>query len=125
MNINTLVEIIIHYAECHDWRKTFELSIPVRKVKVEDERGNDFDYHKIKSLAELESISEYRINRYELKHALHIFCEKTKKKYSYDNREISYEEYEEKTKGENRNVVLNCRNGKEATVYAIPCQTFC
>ena len=89
---------MIHFAECRDWRRTFELSIPVRKVKVEDETGKNFDYHNIKSKEELESISEFKINRFEMKHALHILCEKNKKKVSYINREVPYEEYEERVK---------------------------
>ena len=99
MNINTLVEIIIYYTETHDWRKTFELAIPIRKVKMEDETGKNYDYHNIHSQEELEKISEFQINRFEIKHALHIFCEKNKKQYVYENREVPYEEYEEKYKG--------------------------
>lgn len=74
------------------------MAIPVRKVKVEDETGNNFDYHNIKSKEELEKISEFKINRFELKHALHMFCEKNKKKYSYINREVPYNEYEANVK---------------------------
>lgn len=76
MNINTLVEMIIAFAETHDWRATFERCIPLRKLDVEDETGNGFDYHNIRSAEALEAISEYNINRYQLKHALHILCEK-------------------------------------------------
>lgn len=127
LNINTLIEIIIHFSECHDWRRTFELSIPIRKVKVEDETGNDFDYHKIKSKNELERISEYKINRYEIKHALHIFCQKNKKQYQYINREVSYEEYEEKCQGS----ILRCRvsdrdgQGETTSLFAFSCENCC
>ena len=93
LNINTLVEMIIAYSETHNWRETFERCIPIRKVRVTDETGNNFDYHNIKSVAQLEAISEYRINRYEMKHALHIFCEKHSIVYTFENRELSYDEY--------------------------------
>ena len=76
MNINTLVEMIIAFQETHDWRATFERCIPLRKRDVEDETGNGFDYHNIHSAAALEAISEFNINRYQMKHALHILCEK-------------------------------------------------
>ena len=82
MNINTLVEMIIAFAETHDWRATFERCIPLRKLDVEDETGNGFDYHNIRSAGALEAISEYNINRYQLKHALHILCEKRGLKYA-------------------------------------------
>ena len=86
--------MIIAYAETHDWRQTFERCIPIRKVRVTDETGNNFDYHNVTSVTQLEAISEYRINRYEMKHALHIYCEKHSISYAFENREISYEEYE-------------------------------
>ena len=92
LNINTLVEMIIAYAETHDWRQTFERCIPIRKVRVTDETGNNFDYHNVTSVTQLEAISEYRINRYEMKHALHIYCE------------ISYEEYEKENSEEPKSV---------------------
>ena len=98
MNINTLVEMIIAFKETNDWRATFERCIPLRKKKVEDETGHSFDYHSIHSVEELESISEYRINRFQLKHALHIFCQKHQFTYEFENREISYEEYEQEVK---------------------------
>ena len=97
MNINTLVEMIIAFAETHDWRATFERCIPLRKLDVEDETGNGFDYHNIHSAEALEAISEYNINRYQLKHALHILCEKRGLKYAFDMQEVPYEEHEEGT----------------------------
>ena len=104
LNINTLVEMIIAYAETHDWRQTFERCIPIRKVRVTDETGNNFDYHNVTSVTQLEAISEYRINRYEMKHALHIYCEKHSISYAFENREISYEEYEKENSEEPKSV---------------------
>ena len=98
MNINTIVEMIIAFKETNDWKATFERCIPLRKKKVEDETGHSFDYHSIHSVKELESISEYRINRFQLKHALHIYCQKHQLEYEFENREIPYEEYEQEVK---------------------------
>ena len=95
MNINTLVEMIIAFQETHDWRATFERCIPLRKLDVEDETGNGFDYHNIHSAEALEAISEYQINRYQMKHALHILCEKRGLKYAFETQEVPYEEHEE------------------------------
>lgn len=95
MNINTLVEMIIAFQETHDWRATFERCIPLRKRDVEDETGNGFDYHNIHSAAALEAISEFNINRYQMKHALHILCEKRGLEYAFANEELRYEDHEE------------------------------
>jgi singapore isolate B (sub-type 7) whole genome shotgun sequence assembly, scaffold_6 len=100
LNINTLVEIIIAFSETHDWRATFERCIPVRKVKVTDESGCNFDYHLIKSKEQLEGISEYRINRYEMKHALHIYCTNHNIPYEFKNEERTYEQHTEEFKGD-------------------------
>lgn len=98
MNINTIVEMIIAFKETNDWKATFERCIPLRKKKVEDETGHSFDYHSIHSVKELESISEYQINRFQLKHALHIYCQKHQLEYEFETREIPYEEYEQEVK---------------------------
>ena len=99
LNINTLVEIMIAYSETKDWRKTFERCIPIRKVKVEDETGCGFDYRQVKSQKQMEEISEFRINRFEMKHTLHICCEKQKIPYEFKTRELTYDEYLEENKG--------------------------
>lgn len=105
LNINTLVEIIIAFSETHDWRATFERCIPIRKVKVTDESGCNFDYHLIKSQEQLEGISEYRINRYEMKHALHIYCSNHSIPYEFKNEERTYEQHVEEFKGDSSRFV--------------------
>ena len=98
MNINTVVEMIIAYQETNDWRATFERCVPARKLKVKDASGHFFDYRRVRTVEELESIDERQINRFQLRHALHIFCEKHQLKYEFENEEIPFEAYVEKVR---------------------------
>lgn len=98
MNINTVVEMIIAYKETNDWRATFERCVPVRKLKVKDASGHSFDYRRVRTVEELESIDEHQINRFQLRHALHIFCQKHKLEYEFENEEIPFEAYVDKVR---------------------------
>ena len=91
MNVNTVVEILIHVLESGDWRASFQKAVPQRKVNAKPNLQEAFDYRRIVTETQLLALTPVQLPKFEFKNALDKLCVKQRRKLSFEKEETKGE----------------------------------
>ena len=105
MNVNTVVEILIHFLESGDWRASFQSAVPQRKVNAKPNLQEAFHFRRIVTEEQLLALTPVQLPKFEFKNALDKYCVKQRRK-------LSFEKEETKGEGKGRFVVRARIDGK-------------
>ena len=70
MNVNTMVEILIHYLESGDWRECFQRAVPQRKVNAKPNLQEAFHFRRVVTEEQLLALTPVQLPKFEFKNAL-------------------------------------------------------
>ena len=105
MNVNTMVEILIHYLESGDWRECFQRAVPQRKVNAKPNLQEAFHFRRVVTEEQLLALTPVQLPKFEFKNALDKYCVKQRRK-------LTFEKEETKGDGKGRFVVRALIDGK-------------
>lgn len=74
MNVNTVVEILIHYMDYGNWTECFKKCIPQRKVHDLEQEQEEFNVMRIKTEEQLLQLSSMKLTKFEFRKALERHC---------------------------------------------------
>ena len=82
-----MVEILINYLQTGDWRTSFQIAIPMRKVNNKPNLNTEYNYLNIRTEEQLLALPIIRLPKFEFKNKLDRYCVQHKMKLTFQHEE--------------------------------------